>query len=73
MITWNVMGINKRARHMKIIAHIKKINVSYVALLETRVNSNNSSAIRKRFGDEWCWLNNYEKHQNGRIWLLWKR
>lgn len=49
IVTWNVRGLNKRARHIEIGAHIKNMQVSYVAMLETRVKLNNVNKIRKVF------------------------
>ncbi|XP_058756016.1 uncharacterized protein LOC131629234 [Vicia villosa] len=71
MICWNVRGLNKHARCLEVGAHLKKLQVSCLALLETRVKINNSKIVRKRLGFDWEFIDNYEHHINGRIWLAW--
>ncbi|XP_058746230.1 uncharacterized protein LOC131619107 [Vicia villosa] len=71
MICWNVRGLNKTARCLEVGVHLKKLQVSCLALLETRVNANNSETIRKRLGFNWDFIDNYDHHMNGRIWLAW--
>lgn len=46
--------------------------MSCVALLESKVKSNNALRVSQTFGHEWKWIENYKKHPNGRIWLMWK-
>lgn len=72
ILSWNVRGLNKKARHLEISAHLKNLLVPCVALLETRVKSSNAGKIRKVFGAHWCWIDNYTYHVNGRIWIMWK-
>lgn len=72
ILSCNVRGLNKSTRHMEISADIKKLQVSCVALLETRVKEVNKDKIRRQFGSMWDWLDNYTMHINGRIWLLWQ-
>lgn len=72
IVTWNVRGLNKRARHIEIGSHLRKMEVSCVALLETRVKENNANKIMRILGNNWSWTNNYEHHINGRIWIIWK-
>lgn len=73
MLTWNVRGLNKKSRHNEIWAHLKTLGVSCIALLETKVKKNNATKVRQIFGHDWDWLDNYDNHPNGRIWLMWKR
>ncbi|XP_058768386.1 uncharacterized protein LOC131642116 [Vicia villosa] len=72
MLAWNIMGLNKRARHVEIGAHLKRLQINCAALLETRVKKNKADEIRKRFGNKWNWLDNYSDHSNGRIWIMWE-
>ncbi|XP_058751354.1 uncharacterized protein LOC131624433 [Vicia villosa] len=44
---------------------------SLLALLETRVKLNNRNLVRKKLGFEWDFIDSYEHHNNGRIWLTW--
>ncbi|XP_058776449.1 uncharacterized protein LOC131650760 [Vicia villosa] len=47
------------------------MQISCLALLETRVKASNSESIRKRLGLHWDFSDNYAHHVNGRIWLAW--
>lgn len=69
---WNMRGLNKRSRHIEIRASLKKLNVSCIALLETKVKANKVDSIRNKFGQQWRFIDNYDKHSNGRIWIMWK-
>lgn len=71
MICWNVRRLNKYARCLEVGARLRKLQVSCLTLLETHVKANNSKYVRKRLGYEWEFINNYETHNNGRIWLAW--
>lgn len=57
---------------MEVIGHLKKLQVNCVALLETRVKIKNIGPIRKIMGDDWNYIDNYNYHKNGMIWLMWK-
>lgn len=71
ILTWNVRRLNKRATHLEIKAHLKSLQVPCMALVETKVKYNNVVRIRKVFGNDWDWTNNYTNHPNGRIWVMW--
>lgn len=70
IVTWNVRGLNKIARHNEIGAHLGNMKVSCVAMLETRVKENNANKVRRVFGVNWNWIDNYEHHLNGIIWVM---
>ncbi|CAK8575881.1 unnamed protein product [Lathyrus sativus] len=72
IVTWNVRGINKEARHREIGSCLSKFNVPVVALFERRVKNKNADNIRKKFGSGWNFADNYMHHDNGRMWILWK-
>src|SRR4051812_6361294 len=73
LISWNTRGLNKKARYLEVAAHLNKQQVSCYALLETRVKINKAEDIRKAFGQHWDYSDNYEHHQNGRIWFMWRK
>ncbi|XP_058776813.1 uncharacterized protein LOC131651162 [Vicia villosa] len=72
ILTWNVRELNKKERHLEIKAHLKRLQVPCMALLETKVKENNAARIRQTFGNDWDWIDNYDYHPNGRIWVMWK-
>lgn len=71
IVTWNVRGINKEARHKEVCSYLHSFDVPIVALLETRVKKHNADRIRSKFGNKWEFADNYTHHDNGRIWLMW--
>lgn len=50
MIIWNVIGLNKAAKHKEIGSHLESWNVSIAGLLETRVKQGKAEVIRKKLG-----------------------
>ncbi|KAI5382050.1 hypothetical protein KIW84_UN0211 [Lathyrus oleraceus] len=40
---------------------------------ETRVKEDKAAGIRRHYENKWCFEDNYDKHYNGRIWLLWNK
>ena len=71
MVSWNVRGINKVARNKEVSSYLHSFNVPIVALLETRVKMHNAKKVRNKIGGSWNYMDNYDRHENGRIWLLW--
>ena len=71
MLAWNTRGLNKVAKTREVSFRLNALNVHIAALLETRVKERNAGKVRKRFGTKWCHADNYDHHDNGRIWLLW--
>ena len=51
IVSWNVRGMNKEARHKEVEAYINTMNVPVVGLLETRVKQNKMAHIRQKFGN----------------------
>ena len=45
--------------------------ISFCALLETHVKKENFGFISSNIAPRFSWLNNYDFHYNGRIWLGW--
>ncbi|XP_058776119.1 uncharacterized protein LOC131650425 [Vicia villosa] len=39
--------------------------------VETRVKQDKAENIRKKIGGQWNYLDNYNKHANGRVWIMW--
>ncbi|XP_074301138.1 uncharacterized protein LOC141632490 [Silene latifolia] len=71
LATWNIRGFNKPIKHSEVTLFLKENNVDVLGLLETRVKSTKAKTImRSKFKryDAFC---NYNKHYNGRIWVLW--
>ncbi|GLT38165.1 hypothetical protein SLA2020_124300 [Shorea laevis] len=71
--TWNVRSLNDPIRQVDVKKFLLSNKVQFMALLETRVKQENSSRVVQTFSRQWGWLNNYNSHPNGRIWILWNK
>lgn len=71
LCSWNVRGLNdpRKCREVNKFLHIN--NIKIVALVETKVKSQNSLKIQKKFGTSWSWVDNYSHSPRGRIWVGW--
>lgn len=71
IISWNVRELNKGARNREVSSHLSKIHPYIDILVETRVKERHKENIRKVIGNNWIYIDNYNDHVNGRIWLMW--
>lgn len=51
---------------------LRRQKVNVVGLLETRVWVGRADSIKKIFGRDWKWINNYEHSPRGRLWVGWQ-
>ncbi|XP_058768747.1 uncharacterized protein LOC131642529 [Vicia villosa] len=72
MITsWNVRGLNKAGKFREISSRLHNLNPAIMILIETRVKEKNADMIRNKMKLKGSYLDNYDKHANGRIWICW--
>lgn len=69
LCTYNIRGLNNKQSFVK--DFIASHNISFLALLETRVTHSLDDTISRNIGPSFNWLFNYDWHPNGRIWLGW--
>ncbi|XP_074298283.1 uncharacterized protein LOC141629131 [Silene latifolia] len=69
--TWNIRGFNKAIKHSEVSHFLRENKVDMLGLLETRVKENRAQKILKRNFRTYKAFCNYNKHHNGRIWILW--
>ena len=50
---------------------VQENRVSLLGLVETKVSMENRISLSQNLFRGWSFLNNYSKHPNGRIWILW--
>lgn len=50
ILSWNVRGLNKGARHREIGSDLKSLGCVCVALLETKVQKENADGIQRNQG-----------------------
>ncbi|XP_058726099.1 uncharacterized protein LOC131597415 [Vicia villosa] len=71
IVSWNVRGLNKGIRNREISSRLSKLNPDIAILVETRVKKDKAVNIRKKLGGQWHYLDNYDNHANGRVWIMW--
>jgi hypothetical protein len=71
ILSWNVRGLNKPGKIKEISSLLYNLRPVIVILLETRVKYNNADCVRKKLHFQGLALDNYDRHHNGRIWILW--
>lgn len=69
---WNVRGINKTRKQLKVARFISYHNLSLVSLLETKVRRKGLRAHYLRMFPNWCLTTNLAWHDGGRIIVGWK-
>ncbi|XP_058726138.1 uncharacterized protein LOC131597458 [Vicia villosa] len=68
---WNVRGLNKSGKAREISSRLLELAPEFLILLETRVKANKADAVRNKLSFKGTYLDDYNKHLNGRIWLGW--
>lgn len=71
IVAWNVRALNNAGKCRDIWVCLNKMKPTLVILLETRVKSNKVDTIRNKLGKKWMVVDNYTKHDNRKIWILW--
>lgn len=71
MVSWNVKGLDKPCKISEISFCHLNLKLDIAILLETRVKSNKVAVIRIKLNFQGRYLDNYDKHENGRIWIKW--
>ena len=72
ILVWNVRGLNHPLKQKEVVSRIRKLNISLVCLLETRVKMPKMQEIMGKMFAGWSCVHNYEYARNGRIWMIWK-
>src|SRR4051812_9779869 len=73
IISWNVRGLNKAGKCREIATRLKKLSPAIGILIETRVKYNKKDGVRNKLGGNWDFLDNYQAHENGRLWVMWDK
>ena len=72
ILTWNVRGLNKISKQMKVARFISNHNINLFNLLETKVKRQGLGALYQRLCPSWCFTHNLDWHKGGRIIVSWK-
>lgn len=71
LVSWNVRGLNKAGKLREISSHLLKLQPTIVVLIETRVKQEKAQKIRDKLCLKGRYLDNYNHHENGRLWIEW--
>lgn len=66
-------GINKMGKLKEISSRLLKLRPTIAILIETRVKRNKANSIRERLQLPNNYLDDYNCHENGRVWIEWDR
>lgn len=69
LVSWNIRGLNKVGKYKDINSHLLSLNANVNVLLKTRVKRDNAKVIWDKLKLPVSYLDNYNYHVNGRIWL----
>lgn len=64
-------GLNNPSSIVKVRKYLGHNKVNFVGLLETKVKISNKERVRRKFGGNWRWEDNYNASHRGRIWVAW--
>lgn len=71
IISWNLRGLNKASKIREVSSRLFLLKPHIVVMLETRVKNNKAGNVRDKLKLKGKYLDNYVKHNNGRIWVYW--
>lgn len=70
---WNVRGFNKKIKQDVVRNWVRSNNMEFGCLIETRVKERKAGDIIKEVFEGWDSITNYECHNLGRIWVVWRQ
>ncbi|XP_020264066.1 uncharacterized protein LOC109839998 [Asparagus officinalis] len=68
---WNIRGFNKSSKHRIVKQLIQDYNISFLALLETKLPESKMQMLARKITKDWKWISNAQGAIKGRIWILW--
>ena len=71
MLIWNVRRFNHLLKQKEVVSRIRRLNIKFACLLETRVKQHKMQEIVNKPFAGWSLFHNYSEAYNGRIWMLW--
>lgn len=73
ILTWNVRGLNTSDKQKEVKSLMLTHDPEICCLVETKIKDENKDAIAKSAFGDWELVENNEYHENGRIWVLYRR
>lgn len=71
IISWNLRGLNKMGKLRETSSRLLNLHPKIAILLETRVKCDKAKKVRDYLNLRGKYLDNYQAHYNGRIWIFW--
>lgn len=71
ILVWNIGGFNKPLKQKELVKCVRRLNVSIICLVETRVREENVRKFKYGMFPNWKIIHNYSSHVLGRIWICW--
>ncbi|XP_058775452.1 uncharacterized protein LOC131649713 [Vicia villosa] len=69
--SWNVRGLNKSGKLREISSRLRYIHPDIMIYIETRVKEPKAKIIREKLKLHDMYIDNYNNHANGRVWISW--
>jgi hypothetical protein len=69
LLSWNVRGLNMPLKQKEVRKVVRRLNLSIVCLVETRVKVDNFPRIVASMLPGWKVINDYSQHYLGKIWI----
>lgn len=71
IVSWNVTWLNNLGKCREVSSCLNNMKPDLAILIEIRVKQHKAEAIWKKIGGNQCFKDNYSKHPNGRIQIMW--
>jgi hypothetical protein len=71
LLSWNVRGLNMPLKQKEVRKVVRRLNLSIVCLVETRVKVDNFPQIVASMLPGWKVINDYSQDYLGKIWICW--
>lgn len=71
IIVWKLRGLNKAGKIKEVSSRLLDLNPEIAILIETRVKENKEDVVRTKLEIRGSFIDNYNKYDNGRLWVYW--
>ena len=70
---WNIRGFNKKIKQEVVRNWVRSQSLQFGCIIETRVKERKAGKIIQETFKDWDSMTNYEHHNLGRIWVVWRK
>lgn len=72
IMSWDIRGLNTSARQREVGRVLTSLKPSICILVETKIKHHKKDKIMRKSFKGWSCIDNYEFHEKGRIWVLYR-